>query len=206
MTSIKCPQCGLVNWADAAACKRCNGLLDQSDGFANYNQPYQRYDDMSGPSYSSYVSYETNGDMELADRASRLFAYLIDCFSFFPLILIVFFVAIAGASAGNRGISAGAIILMVLSILVIAVIQLYLLCAYGQTIGKKALRIRIVKQDTGENGGFVTNVLLRGIVAGLIGGIPFIGPVYQIVDILFIFREDKRCIHDLIASTRVVKC
>ena len=66
----------------------------------------------------------------------------------------------------------------------------------------KAVDIKIVKYDTGKNGGFVTNVLLRAIVNGIIGIIPF----YGLVDILFIFGEERRCIHDLIAGTRVVEC
>ena len=70
----------------------------------------------------------------------------------------------------------------------------------GQTLGKKALGIRIVKMNTGLNGGFVPNVLLRIILNGLIGVITF----YGLVDILFIFRSDCRCIHDLIAGTQVV--
>jgi len=55
-------------------------------------------------------------------------------------------------------------------------------------LGKKALGIRIVKMNTGLNGGVVPNVLLRIIVNGLIGVIPF----YGLVDILFIFRSDRR--------------
>ena len=57
-------------------------------------------------------------------------------------------------------------------------------------MGKKALGSRIVKMNTGENGGFVRNVLLRLIANGLIGNKPF----YGLVDILFIFRSDRRCI------------
>ena len=83
------------------------------------------------------------------------------------------------------------------------VLQCVLLTQSGQTIGKKALRIRIVKVDTGENGGFVPNVLLRMIVNGIISWVTC--GVYGIVDTLFIFREDRRCIHDLIAGTHVVE-
>jgi uncharacterized RDD family membrane protein YckC len=43
--------------------------------------------------------------------------------------------------------------------------------------------------------------LLRSWLNTLIGIIPF----YGLVDVLFIFREDKRCIHDLIAGTHVVQ-
>ena len=31
MSNIKCPQCGLVNWATEANCKRCQSLLDGQD-------------------------------------------------------------------------------------------------------------------------------------------------------------------------------
>ena len=71
----------------------------------------------------------------------------------------------------------------------------------GQTIGKKALKVRIVKADTGLNGGFVPNVLLRAIVNGFFGTVPF----YSLVDVLLIFRDDRRCIHDLVTGTRVVQ-
>jgi len=78
--------------------------------------------------------------------------------------------------------------------------QVYLLTTAGQTIGKRAMNIKIVKCDTGENGGFITNALLREIVNSIIAIVPF----YSLVDILFIFRDDQRCIHDFIAGTQVV--
>ncbi len=90
---------------------------------------------------------------------------------------------------------------MFFMLLCLAGVQIYLLTTAGQTIGKKVMNIKIVKFDDESEGGFVTNVLLRGIVNGVIGIIPF----YGLVDVLFIFREDQRCIHDLIASTKVIK-
>jgi hypothetical protein len=36
---------------------------------------------------------------------------------------------------------------------------------------------------------------------GLLGIIPF----YGFVDVLFIFGQERRCLHDLIAGTRVVQ-
>ena len=107
------------------------------------------------------------------------------------------------------GIIAGAAILVLifvlpelglLFLLAIIVVQTVLLTRDGQSVGKKALNIRIVVHRTGENGGFMPNVLLRVVVNGLLGFIPF----YSILDILFIFRQDRRCIHDLIAGTVVV--
>jgi uncharacterized RDD family membrane protein YckC len=91
-------------------------------------------------------------------------------------------------------------VFIVVAVLIVFLYQVALLTKEGQTVGKKALGIRIVKMDTGENGGFIPNVLLRLIVNGLIWAIP----LYGLIDILFIFRSDRRRIHDLIAGTQVV--
>lgn len=71
----------------------------------------------------------------------------------------------------------------------------------GQTIGKWLLGIKIVRVDSGAEGGFIHNVLLRVVANQVIG---WLIPLYSIVDILFIFSGDARCIHDKIAGTRVI--
>ncbi len=91
--------------------------------------------------------------------------------------------------------------LSLLTLLAIPIVQVVLLSKYGQTIGKKALDIRIVQASTEQNGGFVPNVLLRAWITFFLGIVPLFG----IVDVLFIFREDRRCIHDMIAGTRVIQ-
>lgn len=58
--------------------------------------------------------------------------------------------------------------------------------------------------NTGMPADFVHCFLLRLFVNGLIAAIPCVGLIYSIVDICFIFREDRRCIHDLLAQTCVV--
>ena len=80
-------------------------------------------------------------------------------------------------------------------------LQLYWVSTLGQTIGKKLVGTRIVLKDTLQNGGFVTNVLKRGLVSGLLNFVPG----FFLVDSLFVFREDRRCIHDFIAGTCVIK-
>jgi len=84
----------------------------------------------------------------------------------------------------------------------LVIAQLVMVSKRGQTIGKRAMGIKIVLKDTLENGGFVVNVLKRGVVNGLICLIPG----YFLVDSLFIFRADRRCLHDMIAGTLVVQC
>lgn len=122
----------------------------------------------------------------LANRSSRLIASIIDLLIIGGPYVALFFIFFP---------------LAVVYVLGLAVVQVVLLTVAGQTLGKKALDIRIVKVETGRNGGFVTNVLLRSILNGALGLIP----LYSLVDILFIFRSDRRCIHDLIAGTVVVK-
>ncbi|CAM3932960.1 RDD family protein [Alkalicoccus chagannorensis] len=71
---------------------------------------------------------------------------------------------------------------------------------YGYTLGKKALGVRIVKQD----GSRVTigTTLLRYVVSGLVysltAGIALIVSAFMIG-----LRKDKRAIHDFIAGTYV---
>jgi len=90
---------------------------------------------------------------------------------------------------------------VILAVAGLVIVQVILLTKDSQTLGKRALKIRIVKTSTGQNGGFVANVLLRLVVNGILGA--FI-PFYGLVDTLFIFKEDRRCIHDFIAGTQVV--
>jgi uncharacterized RDD family membrane protein YckC len=89
--------------------------------------------------------------------------------------------------------------------LVIAVTNLVLLSTQGQTLGKKIVGVRIVRFEDGGKAGFVKAVLLRGFLPGLIGAVPLLGYVFSLVNICFIFREDRRCIHDLMAGTHVVE-
>ena len=98
--------------------------------------------------------------------------------------------------------------------LALLVVQVWMLTTRGQSIGKRITGIRIVRVEDGSKPGIVHAWVLReflvtmiGIVAGMI---PFIGPfilrpAFHITDWCLIFRDDQRCLHDLIASTRVVR-
>ena len=80
----------------------------------------------------------------------------------------------------------------------------YLLATRGQTIGKMLVKIRIVRLD-GSRASFARLVGLRFFVNSLFTLIPVVGPLYGMVDALFIFRAERRCVHDLIADTVVVQ-
>ncbi|KAF0813261.1 hypothetical protein IGB42_02189 [Andreprevotia sp. IGB-42] len=79
----------------------------------------------------------------------------------------------------------------------------YLLYRSGQTIGKKLLNIAIVTLE-GNKPDFLPLVAKRYLPIQLASMIPFVGSFPPMIDVLFIFREDRRCVHDLIAGTRVI--
>jgi uncharacterized RDD family membrane protein YckC len=96
------------------------------------------------------------------------------------------------------------LLMLLLGSLAIMAAQIYLLFTRSQTIGKYIMKTQIVDFQTGQRADFVHSFVLRLFVNGLIGAIPCIGLIYTLVDICFIFREDRRCIHDWLASTVVV--
>jgi uncharacterized RDD family membrane protein YckC len=144
-------------------------------------------------------------DPNLAGRGSRLMAVLIDGLIFTLCCIPGGIMLWIGADDHNDTLQIIGGILIGAVFLALLVIQIYLLSSRGQTIGKKMMSVKVVKFDDGSNPGFVYAVLLRLIVPGFINGIPIIGYIFPLVDSCFIFGEERRCIHDLIASTKVVK-
>jgi uncharacterized RDD family membrane protein YckC len=143
-------------------------------------------------------------DPNLAGRGSRLMAFLIDGFIFTLCCVPGGIMLWMGAADDNDTLQIIGGIVIGLLFLALLALQIFLLSTRGQTIGKKMMSVKIVKYADGSNPGFVHACLLRLIVPGFINGIPIIGYLFPIVDSCFIFGEERRCIHDLIASTKVV--
>ena len=74
----------------------------------------------------------------------------------------------------------------------------------GQTLGKKLLGIKVVRSD-GSRASLGRIFWLRNVVTLIIGMIPLLGIFFVLADILMIFGEARRCIHDRIADTIVVR-
>ena len=70
----------------------------------------------------------------------------------------------------------------------------------GQTIAKKWLNIKVVRAD-GTPASVGRIFWLRNVVNRILRIIPF----YFLIDCLWIFGEESRCVHDKIADTMVVK-
>ena len=87
----------------------------------------------------------------------------------------------------------------------LVLVQAGLLAWRSQSVGKLLLGLRIVQASDLAPAGFVRAFLLRGTVPFLLEQIPVLGLICWIVDSCFIFRADRRCLHDLVAGTKVVK-
>jgi uncharacterized RDD family membrane protein YckC len=83
------------------------------------------------------------------------------------------------------------------------VVQAYPLARNGQSWGKRALKMKIVDLD-GRKPSLAKLLFVRYGARTGAALIPFVGGLLVLVDDLFIFRDDRRCIHDHIAGTRVV--
>jgi uncharacterized RDD family membrane protein YckC len=97
----------------------------------------------------------------------------------------------------------GVILLGLVLLIGIFVVNCMMIHRSGQTIGKRALDIAIVRTD-GSRIGVPRYVFLRVMPIVLIGMIPFVGKLINLVDPLLIFSKERRCLHDLIADTIVV--
>ena len=139
-----------------------------------------------------------------ATPSKRLVAALIDglisggiaCLGMIPV-----FLGMASEAEDVRMVGLGLTALLVLGgTLGFAIYQWVLIAQQGQTVGKRAMQLRIVKQD-GSAVGFVDGVILRSWVIALGNQIvPFLG----LIDVLLIFTQERRCLHDLIATTDVI--
>lgn len=141
----------------------------------------------------------------LADRDSRFWAVLLDALAYAAALLLAGLVALLGAKGTVLPPVIGAA-----GVLGVASYQLYLCASSGQSIGKRMMGIRVVLED-GNPASLFHILLLRNFIPGLMGGLLGLllpgsfQAVFPLVDSLFILRADRRCIHDLIAGTKVIK-
>lgn len=97
-----------------------------------------------------------------------------------------------------------ALMLLGLALMItIIVVNCLMLHRSGQTIGKRALDIAVVRVD-GSRVSLPRYIFLRVAPMLVLNMIPIIGKVSGLLDPLLIFGKEKRCLHDLIADTIVV--
>lgn len=162
--------------------------------------------------------WRTCAEGELAERTTRLGAYLLDSLVLFasaiPLVFILT-LSIAERAAKRGGFSVDSTSGLAFEALVGALVgpipltlyQWYLIATRGQTLGKKWTGIKIVKSD-GSPVDFTSGVLRRNWLLSIPSVIPTFGGglsvIISLIDPLMILGDGRRCLHDLIADTKVI--
>ncbi len=149
----------------------------------------------------------TKATQELASRWQRLWGALLDGLIAMAIVFPVMWISGVWQPLmqGEQISVEQRIWLFIFGVILFFVLQGYLLAKHGQTIGKRIVGTRIVSAEDGQIFPLSRIFWLRLLPVSLIGQIPTFGQWLSIIDVLFIFRKDKRCIHDLIAGTKVVK-
>lgn len=158
-----------------------------------------------------------NGGDNTASYNKRFLAFVIDVFLI--AIMLMFFLRFLGIDAGQasdmqtaqaelvkklEALSESQKMLLTFSpIISFFILHGFLLYHRGQTIGKKMMGIAIVTLDN-QKPAFMPLIAQRYFSQWLMGMLPFIGLPLRLLDVLMIFRGDKRCLHDLIAKTKVI--
>ena len=141
------------------------------------------------------LPYEAH--LPLAGRSERLLAKIVDRALYFACLVPALVVALLQM----RNALGLAVALGVLAAAILFIYNLMLLGDRGQTVGKRWLRVRIVRSD-GSDADLGRLFGLRMCVPWLIGF--FLGPLFVLPDVLFIFGDERRCLHDMMADTIVV--
>ncbi|MBU8900821.1 RDD family protein [Corallococcus sp. M34] len=80
-------------------------------------------------------------------------------------------------------------------------VQAWLVHSSGQSLGKRLVGIRLVRED-GQSVALWRVILLRNILPGVLSAM--CGPLW-LVDVFFVYSRERRCIHDRLAGTLVVR-
>ncbi len=171
--------------------------IDTSNPYAD--NPY------AAPSGVGDVSTETN---ELATRSARFTGAFVDGLLMLPAAALIFFLAVQ-IGLGLQGevitaqIAAGVMRMLVVSAWYL-ILNGYTLANRGQTLGKMAAGTKIVDARTGEILPLMQLFLKRFFSVQVITLIPLVGNIFGLVNVLMIFRENRRCWHDDFAGTKVI--
>jgi uncharacterized RDD family membrane protein YckC len=145
---------------------------------------------------------EDTEDLELAGRAVRLGAAILDGLVMGVLVVLPFAIgfAIAGTNPdGTPRFPGVAILIGLIGFAVWLWFTILYVARNGQTIAKKWLGIKVVRTD-GSQASLGRIFWLRNFVNALLGIVPF----YSWIDPLLIFSDSRQCVHDKIADTIVV--
>ena len=171
-----------------------------------------------------YKKINRDFEIVLATRASRLAAKILDLFFFLAMIVLGLMLAsffgemsfrdmyfwlielqtneISTSKSINSSPEGFQILLIVLSFFSVIFIQARLLVRDGQTIGKKIIGIKIINAFNLGKVKLINIIFIRWIFFEILSVLPFV-TIIVLADVVFIFRKDRRCLHDMLSGTVV---
>lgn len=149
---------------------------------------------------------------ELAERGTRFVAQMLDGVLALLTLSPGMYQGLRSGALRDSGdlafvrnlVASGAGVVSGSAWLALILLQAYLIATRGQSLAKGWLGIKIVKLD-GAPVKFVSGVLLRHWLFLALQYVPGLRSLTALIDALFIFRKDRRCMHDLIAGTKVIQ-
>lgn len=147
---------------------------------------------------SELNSNENGRSQELASSGRRLLGAVYD--------YAAFALATAFLDAAYRSMVWQVEVLGIVILVALTGCNLWLLRRDGQTIGKRAAGTRVVLASGGR-APLWRLVFLRWLPVTLLGTIPLFGfgVLFFLGDNAMVLRRDRRCLHDMIAGTIVLK-
>lgn len=164
-------------------------------------------DNMYEPPRSRLIDEEKKLELVDSARWRRLLAAWVDGLAMMAVVVPVMFFTDGFSEIQNmQSVSVGYnLFIGLVSLVSFAALNGHFLVSAGQTLGKKVLGIRIVDMD-GRLPDLKRNLVKRYALYLFGGYIPVIGGILSLVNILYIFGPQKRCLHDRFGETRVVMC
>jgi len=201
----RCPACSQVNAVPPANAPPSQVNWPASLGGDN---PFQKGHPVKPAAANPYqppqapapwpVSYGQRAN--LASRGTRFAGAILDGLITLAAAIPGFVLFLVGADR-NEPIAVVGMLAIGAGILVVTIINWVMISQRGQSIAKRMLGMRIVGYRDGLLPGFVRGVILRVWLPALIAQAC---SLFSLIDVLFIFGEEKRCLHDLLADTTVV--
>ncbi len=166
------------------------------------------------PTTDTHLDRTSVGPIVQASRLTRLAAAIVDGILMMAIVMPVSFaIGFMQRSATGEVSLIENLLMSFFGMIVMLSVNGYFLATRGQTVGKMLTKIQIVDAETNQLLPFVRVyvyrylwilplVILTAVIPGTLDN--NLVNLASLVDVLMIFRGDHRCLHDLLAGSKVV--
>ncbi len=205
-----CSWCGHQMADGTAFCPECGTNIVAPESTGSSGSQQRRPVSIPGPGTGTgpvikRSSRAVAANRDMASRGARLGAAIIDMIIVTPIMMMVVIgMGFAGLSDFSGVVSWDIYLVSAgVSFGVYLMLNLYLLAKNGQTIGKMVMGIKIVRKNR-DRASLGRLVGLRLLPIWVFDYAPYTFGILGVIDALLIFRDERNCLHDDIADTRVV--